>query len=85
MHDRDPARYRHIVARIIRDARLPSLGPASTFILITSVEGYSARQIASEDDVRLFESCRESQRDRAGKLLREWQQVLQDTVKEWDR
>lgn len=85
LHNRDPARYRHIVARIIRDGRLRSLGPASTFILLTSVEGYSGRQIAGEDDVRLFESCRESQHDRAGKLLREWRQVLQDTVKEWDR
>jgi hypothetical protein len=85
LHDRAPARFRHIVARIIRDARLPSLGPASTLILVTSVEGYSGRQIASEDDVRLFKSCRESQPDRAGKLLGNWQQVLRETTDQWDR
>jgi hypothetical protein len=85
LHDRAPARFRHLVARIIRDARLPSLGPASTLILVTSVEGYSGRQIASEDDVRLFKSCRESQPDRAGKLLGNWQQVLRETIDQWDR
>lgn len=85
LHDHDPGRYRHVAARIIRDNRLPSLGPASTLILVTSVEGYTGRQIASEDDVRLFKSCRESQPDRAGPLLGKWLQWLRETVDEWDR
>jgi hypothetical protein len=85
LHDRNPSRFRLIVARIIRDTRLASLGPASTFILVTSVEGYSGGQIASEDDVRLLKGCRETDRDRAGHLLEDWQRVMRQTVDEWDR
>jgi hypothetical protein len=83
LHDRDAARYRRIVARIIRDNRLPSLGPASTVILVTSVEGYTGHQIASEDEVRTFRSYSEGQREQAGKLLGDWQRMLRETVDEW--
>jgi hypothetical protein len=82
---RAPVRHRAVVARIVCDERLPTLGPASTRLLLTSAEGYLGRSLAEEEHVRSSYGIDEFQRDRKFEHLADWQRLLRQTVDEWDR
>lgn len=81
---RSPIRHRRIVAKIVRDQRLTTLGPASTRLLLLSVEGYVGRQLADDEEVRSSLGIDEFQRDRKFEHLGKWQRLLRETVNEWD-
>ena len=81
----NPARFRAIVSRVVRDPRLGQLGPASTRELLLAVEGYLGRPLATEDEVRLSYGIDEAQRDTKFPLLKQWHEAMRQTVDEWDR
>jgi hypothetical protein len=85
LHDRDPIRYRHVVARIVKDTRLSNLGPASTRILVTTVEGYLGKRLSTDDEIRMSYGIDEAQRDQKFASLEKWHQALRATLGEWDR
>jgi len=85
LHERSPMRYKAAVARIVKDERLNTLGPPTTRMLLTSVEGYLGRSLADEEDVRQSYGFDEAQQRGKFEPLGEWQKKLRDTAEEWDR
>lgn len=84
LHTVNPVRFRDSVARIVRDERLFTLGPASTRTLILAVQGYLGRTLVDEEDLRISYGIDEAQRNTKLKSLPAWQKSLRDTVDEWD-
>jgi len=85
LHAADPVRFRKVAAMIARDPRLPTLGPASTRILILAAQGYLGRKLAYEEDLRKSDGIDEAQRDTQFEPLERWQRLLHDSVQQSDR
>lgn len=79
-----PERFRRFVARVVRDERLTTLGPASTRMLVRAVQGYSGLPIVDEEQIGDSYGVDEAQRDRRPSYLANWHRRLRDTIDDWD-
>jgi hypothetical protein len=84
-HAPDPVRFRKVAAMIARDPRLPTLGPASTRMLILAAQGYTLEESLLTRKTCANYSIDEAQRNTRFEPLERWQKQLHDSVEEWDR
>jgi hypothetical protein len=84
LHARDRIRYREVLALIVRDERLGTLGPESTRVLLLTVEGYLGRRLADDDEIRASRGIDEAQSNQRFEHLAKWHRLLKETVDQWD-
>jgi hypothetical protein len=83
LQQQDPLRYRNIVAQIIADQRLDSLGPATSRMLVESVQGYLGESLVPQDQIRDSHRVNEAQDGRKFQHLADWHTALRATLARW--